>query len=82
MYTTDISSITPGKSYTRNELVLLETSISQFYRRYKTPAIQNWRFIYHVVLLFEHITVENNSASHINVGTNNMMFYAGVITKI
>ena len=44
MCSTDISSITPGKVYTRKELVLLETLISEFYEKYYTTAIQKLDF--------------------------------------
>ena len=76
---TDLSSAIPGKVYTQKELVLLETLISELHNKYYNPAIKNWDSICHMCVLLECITVSNNAESHLTVGENNMMFYAGVI---
>ena len=44
MFYTYISSITPGKVYTRKELVLLGTLISAFHEKYYTPKNQKLAF--------------------------------------
>ena len=41
---TGLIYVTPGKVYTRKEIVLLETSISKFHGKYYTPAIQRLAF--------------------------------------
>ena len=55
MCSTDISSVTTDKVYTRKDLVLLETSISQFPEKYYTPETQKLAFHFpHVRILGTH----------------------------
>ena len=55
MCSTVVSSVTPGKVYTQNELVFLETLISEFHNKYYNPSILKLEFHFpHVRILGTH----------------------------
>ena len=43
---------------------------------------KNWYFIFHTCLFLESIPVANNTARYLNVRSNNMKFYDGMIMEI
>ena len=50
-----LSFVTPGKLYTRKEIVLLETSISEYHNKHYFPEIQKLAFHFpHVSIIGTH----------------------------
>ena len=59
MCSTYISSVKLGKLYTRKDLVLLETLISEFHDKYNTPEIKKLEYHFpHVCTLVMHNCVK------------------------
>ena len=81
MNSTDLSSVTPGKVHTQKELVLLETSTSEFHEKITLDPFKNWHFVCHVCIFLECITVAISAVICLNVGSNNTVFDSGVIMK-
>ena len=80
MCSTNPSYSTPGKLYTRKELMLLETLISEFHKKYHTPAIKKLEFhLPHVGILVTHHCGKERCEIFKRRSKRNMMFYAGLI---
>ena len=70
---------TSTKIYTRKELVMMETTISDFRTSFYIPAINNWPFIYHMCAYLVQITVVKCDAQPSNDVNCFKMFYVVVI---
>ena len=69
------------KIYTRKELVMMETSISDFHTSFYIPAIHKLAFIYHMYAYLVQITVVNCDAQPSNDVNYFKMFYVAVIMQ-
>ena len=82
MCCTDISSVTYRKLYTKNYLVLLETSILDFHEKYNTPEIQKLVFyLPHVRILGTHNNDKELSFQEFQIQSKQHGFNAGVIMQ-
>ena len=81
MCCTDISSVTHRKLYTKNYLVLLETSILDFHEKYNTPEIQKLVFyLPHMHILgIHHCGKELHEEFKCRIKQHDV--YSGVIIK-
>ena len=81
MCSTVTTSDMTSKVYTQKEVVLLETSITEFHEKFYIPSIKKWNFICRMCISSEPTTVANNVMRHLNDRAVYMIFYAIVIMQ-